>query len=196
MLGDLPKSLSVNGVSYDIRTDFRDVLRVISAFNAPDLSAQEKVYVCLKQIIRDIKAVPQNDLSDAYKAVLEFIECSKVKDDETNKPTLVDWEKDEQLIFSAINKTAGFEVRAVPYLHWWTFLGYFQNVDPEDVWGQILAIRQKKARHKKLEKWEQEFYNANRDMCTVGKIQNTKSVRESSFKALEDFYNALQEDDA
>ena len=194
MIGDLPGKLTVNGTAYPIRTDFRDVLRVIAAFNAPELSNREKVFVCLKQIFVRPEDIPEEDLDAAWRAALDFIECSRSKEEEVPKPTLIDWEKDEQLIFAAINKTAGFEVRAVPALHWWTFLGYFQNVDANDVWGTVLTIRQKKAKHKKLEKWEQEFFNANRDMCTVGKLQTTKSVRESSFKALEDFYNELQND--
>ena len=194
MLGDLPKSLTVRGVVYPIRSDYRDVLRVISAYNAPELSTQEKVYVCLRQIFVDSEKIPENALPDAYKAAINFIECS-TKNGAENSPVLVDWEKDEQLIFAAINKTAGFEVRGVDYLHWWTFLGYFQNVDSNDVWGQILTIRQKKAKHKKLEKWEQEFYNANTDMCTVGKVLTTKDLRERSYKALEDFYNDLQADE-
>ena len=194
MIGDLPKVLTVGGGEYEIRTDFRDVLRVVSAFNAEELSDQEKVLVCLRQMLVTPEAIPEDKLAEAFNAIIQFIECT-TSADAGKKPALVDWEKDEQMIFAAVNKTAGFEVRAVPYLHWWTFLGYFQSIDSEDLWGQVLTIRQKRAKHKKLEKWEQEFFNANRDLCTVGKIQNTKDVRESSFKALEDFYNELQNEE-
>ena len=190
MLGDLPKALVVGDSTYSIRTDFRDVLRVISAFNAEELSDAEKTLICLRQIFVDVESIPTDLLPEAFKAAVGFIECTHRNS--SGGPVLVDWEKDEQLIFAAVNKTAGFEIRGVEYLHWWTFLGYFQNIDQEDVWGQVLTIRQKRAKHKKLEKWEQDFYNANRDMCTVGRLMNTKEIRESSYKALEDFYNELQ----
>ena len=194
MLGDLPKSLTIDGDEFEIRTDFRDVLRVVAAFNADELSEQEKVLICLRQIFVDAGRIPESHLADAFSAAIKFIECSSSKGETASKP-LVDWEKDEQMFFAAVNKTAGFEVRAVPYLHWWTFLGYFQNIDQEDLWGQVLTIRQKQAKHKKLEKWEQEFFNANRDLCTVGKILSTKEIRERSYKALEDFYYELQEEE-
>ena len=47
MIGELPKSLTVNGVEHPIRTDFRDVLKIVCAFNDPELEQEEKVYICL-----------------------------------------------------------------------------------------------------------------------------------------------------
>lgn len=196
MIGDLPKTISIDDVAYSIRTDFRDILRIVSAFNADELSSQEKVLICLRQLYTSPEEIPEEKLAEAFDAAVRFIECANTaQEEDRKKPVLVDWEKDEQMLFAAVNKTAGFEVRAVPYLHWWTFLGYFQSIDSEDLWGQVLTIRQKKARHKPLEKWEQEFFNANRDLCTVGKLKSTKDVRESSYRALEDFYNELHEEE-
>ena len=48
MLGCLSRTLDVNGKRYDIRTDFRSILRVIAAFNDDELSDAEKLYVCLR----------------------------------------------------------------------------------------------------------------------------------------------------
>lgn len=172
MLGLLPKTLNVGGKNYKIRSDYRDIFRIISAFNDPELSNQEKVYVCMAKIYVDFESIPKDDFEAAYKAAISFIECNN-KNDRPN-PKIIDWEKDEQLMFPAINKVAGYEVRAVPYLHWWTFLGYFQGIDREDTWGFILTIRQKRAKHKKLEKYEQDFYNANPELCAVGKFKTHK----------------------
>ena len=82
------------------------------------------------------------------------------------------------MIFSAVNKVAGREVRAVEYMHWWTFLGYFQTIDRDDIWGFVLTIRQKKAKKRKLEKHETEFYNANRALCDIGKVVDRKKEAE------------------
>lgn len=49
------------------------------------------------------------------------------------------------------------EVRALPYLHWWTFLGYYQSVDHDGLFGFVLTIRQKKTRGKKLENTSRSF---------------------------------------
>lgn len=165
MLGVLPQTLNINGRAYKIRSDYRDILQIIAAFGDKELSDEEKAYVCLKRLFIAMESIPKSDYQDAYEAAITFIECHI--SDRKPSPKVVNWEKDEQLIFPAINKVAGMEVRAVPYMHWWTFLGYFQSIDREDIWGFILTIRQKRAKGKKLEKYEKDFLNANRDICEV-----------------------------
>ena len=165
MLGTLPQTLNINGRAYKIRSDYRDILQIIAAFGDKELSDEEKAYVCLKRLFIAMESIPKSDYQDAYEAAVTFIECHI--SDRKPSPKVVNWEKDEQLIFPAINKVAGMEVRAVPYMHWWTFLGYFQSIDREDIWGFILTIRQKRAKGKKLEKYEKDFLNANRDICEV-----------------------------
>lgn len=176
MLGQLPVSLEVNHREYAIRSDYRNVLRIISAFNADDLSDAEKILVCLKRLYIDFENIPTDDYGEAYKQAAGFIECQTRSD--KPGPKIIDWDKDEQMIFSAVNKVAGREVRAVEYMHWWTFLGYFQTIDRDDIWGFVLTIRQKKAKKRKLEKHETEFYNANRALCDIGKVVDRKKEAE------------------
>ncbi len=167
MIGRLPQTVEVCHKKYAVRTDYRDILRIITAFNDKDLSDKEKVFVCLRRFFKDSDSLPKDQVTymEALKAANAFIECRLSND--RPSPKVVNWEKDEQLIFPAINKAAGMEVRSVPYLHWWTFLGYFQSIDRDDLWGLVLTIRQKKALGKKLEKYEKEFLAANRDLCSI-----------------------------
>ena len=37
----------------------------------------------------------------------------------------------------------------------------------EGVFSQVLSLRQKKSKGKKLEKWEQEFWRSNRELCVL-----------------------------
>lgn len=167
MIGQLPQTIEVCKKKYAIRSDFRNILRIITAYNDKDLSDREKVFICLRRLFKDANSLPKDEHTymEAIKAANDFIECRLSSDKPS--PKVVNWEKDEQLIFPAINKAAGMEVRAVPYLHWWTFLGYFQGIDRDGLWGTVLTIRQKKALGKKLEKHEKEFLAANRDLCSV-----------------------------
>lgn len=184
MLGALPRTLNINGINYKIRSDFRNVLAIISAFNDKELSEQEKIYVCMKRLYVDLSTIPKDDFSDAYKAAISFIE-NNMHDDKPS-PKVVNWEKDEQLIFPAINKVAGQEVRALEYMHWWTFLGYFQNINRDDTWGFILTLRQKKAKGKKLEKYEKEFFNANRELCEVERKETRKTPEDTLARIYEE----------
>lgn len=182
MLGQLPTSLDIKGVLHPIRSDYRNVLQIISAYDAPELEDREKVLICLKRMFIDFNDIPTDDYKDAYNAATDFIEC-QMRSDKPG-PKVIDWNKDAQLIFAAVNKAAGQEVRAVEYMHWWTFLGYFQSVDRDDLWGFVLTIRQKKAKNRKLEKHETEFYNANRSMCDIGEHVDRKKEAENYAEAL------------
>lgn len=187
MIGQLPQTLNVLNTEYEIRTDYRDVLKIIVAYNDKDLSDEEKVFVCLSRIYKDFNRMPRD--KDTYmaavKAATEFIEC-RLSNDKPS-PKVVNWEKDEQLIFPAINKAAGMEIRAVPYLHWWTFLGYFQGIDRDDLWGVVLTIRQKKAKGKKLEKYEKEFVASNRELCSMEYLKDKQTPED----AMRELYEKL-----
>ena len=164
MIGVLPKTLSVNGIEYDIRSDFRDVLKIVCAFNDPELQDEEKIYVCLFILFADFDRLPKDDYEAAFAAAMDFIDHG-VKEDRKS-PRVMDWEQDESIMFPAMNKVAGFETRSVEYLHWWTFMGYFMEIS-EGVFSHVISLRSKKARNKPLDKWEREYWNANKSLCVL-----------------------------
>lgn len=186
MIGELPKTVSVNGITYDVRTDFRDILNIVTAFSDPEFEDSEKVYICLFIFYEDFDSLPRSDYEAAFKEAICFIDHGNVGDDKKEKksPIIMDWEQDEAIMFPAINKVAGFETRSADYLHWWTFMGYYMEIS-EGVFSNVLSIRLKKAKGKKLEKWEREFWNSNRDICTL----KTKLSEEE--QAEKDRLNAL-----
>lgn len=175
MIFDLPKSLTVNGKEYKIRTDYRDVLNVLVAFDDPNLEDTDKVYVCMTIIYEDSDSIPEEDLKEAYEKAMWFIDNGNT--DEKHSPKTMDWEQDANLIFPAVNRVAGCEVRAVEYLHWWTFLGYFMEIG-ESAFSTILNLRQKKAKGKKLEKWERDFWNENADVCKLKTKLSDEEIEE------------------
>lgn len=75
----------------------------------------------------------------------------------------MDWGQDFSLIAAPINRVLGKEVRAVEYLHFWTFIGAYQEIG-DCTFAQVVNIRRKKAKGQKLDKSEQAFYKANRQM--------------------------------
>ena len=177
MIGQLPRALKVGGREHEIRSDYRNILTIIQAYNDDSLSDREKAYVCLARMYTDLDGLDKDSYTEAFKAATEFIECRLSSDKPS--PKVVNWEKDEHLIFPAINKVAGMEVRSLDYMHWWTFLGYFQGIDRDDLWGMVLTIRQKRAKGKKLEKHEKEFLVANRDLCSVESAKDRQTPEDA-----------------
>lgn len=165
MIGELPHSLEVNGRMYAIRTDFRDVLKILCAFSDPELENGEKLYICLLILYREFERIPEDDYEAAFKAAMSFID-NGANDEEKKSPRVMDWEQDESILFPAINKVAGREVRSCKYIHWWTFVGYYMEIS-EGVFSNVINLRMKKAKGKKLEKWEQEFWSANKSTCVL-----------------------------
>lgn len=162
MIGELPKSLEVGGRSYEIRTDFRVALIIFIAYNDPNLTQQDKAANCLDCLYKEIP----DDIEEALNKASWFLDGgSNVKLKEI-PVKIIDWEQDESLLFPEINKVAGTEVRLLDYLHWWTFLGYLSTMG-EGLYPQIINIRQKRAKSKKLEKWEIEFFNSHKELVVI-----------------------------
>ena len=165
---NFPTSLNIGGVEYEIRTDYRVILDLLMALNDPELSdsdnkmsAYMQSRVILEIMFPDCDNIPQEHIQEALDKVAEFIDMGI--GDDSKKPKTMDWEQDAPIIIPAINKVLNKEIRSEKYMHWWTFLGAYMEIG-EGLFSNIIHIRQKKAKGKKLEKWEQEFYKENKSL--------------------------------
>lgn len=191
MIGALPEHLTVGEIDYPIRSDYRNVLQIFEAFNDPDLEKWEKWVVAVFLLFEDFSCADdvlealENGFSmdEAQKQINWFIAAGKAQGKDIDLP-LYDWAQDEQMIFSAVNKVAGKETRELDYLHWWTFLGYFNEVG-EGTFSFIAGIRNKLNKKKKLEKHEKEFLFHNKELVLLEKPKSKKEQEQ------EDEYNAL-----
>lgn len=156
----LPESVIVDGQELAIRSDYRAILDICVALQDIDLTDSDKAYVALKVFFKD--QVPFSE--EALNRVFWFINCGN-SGSGTEKKTvkLFDWEQDFQLIIAPINRLMGCDVRGVPQLHWWTFMGYFQEIG-ECLFSRIVAIRSKRSKGKKLDEVEKEFYKENKEL--------------------------------
>lgn len=164
----LPTSVVVNGRQFHITEngDFRMVLDCFKALTDEQLSEDYRVLASLLIFYNEFDdyqdIVPYKD--DLESLVTEMYRFFNIGQEEASgiktNHSLLDWEQDEQMICAAINKVAGSEVRTVPYMHWWTFLGYYMSVG-ESVLSTVVGIRNKIVNHKPLEKWEREFKREN-----------------------------------
>lgn len=165
---ELPTSVSVNDKEFHIRNngDFRMVLDCFNALGDEELGEDYRVLASLIIFYNEL-----NSLDDCmeYSDYLEelttkmywFFNCGQKESPgaQTSK-ILIDWDGDSQIICAAINNVANVEIRALPYLHWWTFMGYYLSIG-ESVLATVVSIRNKIVTHKKLEKWEKEFKRDN-----------------------------------
>jgi len=193
MIGSLPEALTVGGEEYPIRTDYRNVLQVFEAFQDPKLTQEEKWIVAIYLLFEnfscddDVLEAAQDgfDLGEAMKQISWFISAGQPEKQVLEQPTY-NWTQDEQMIFSAVNKVAGKETRELEYLHWWTFLGYFNEVG-EGTFSFIVGIRNKLNKGKKLEKHEKEFLSHNKELVQLKKpLTKEEQEQEDAYKSLLD----------
>ena len=161
MFYSLPTTLTVDGAEYPIRSDFRVILDIITMLNDETLNQHERAEDALIMLYEEI---PQN-AEEALKQCFWFINAGRPEG--KRSPRLVDWEKDFPHIASSVNRVLGYECRAVAYLHWWSFIGAYMEIGGDCVFSQIVSLRSKIARGKKLEKHEREWLRQNRDLVTL-----------------------------
>lgn len=181
MMWDLPMEAEVSGDTYKIATDYRDIFEIISYLQS-DEDEETKSLVALNLFYDDFDSIPAADMQEAADYFSSFVNCFEDLDN-TPKPKSIDWEQDYNIISAEVNKVAGCEIRLLPYLHWFTFIGYFYSIG-EGQLSYITSIRHKLRKGKKLEKHEQEFYNENKNKIDFKKdqeVQTELSEKEKEF---------------
>ena len=151
---ELPRQAVLGGVLYSIHTDYRDILEIFSYFEDPDLPEYLKWRIALA-LFYDAE-IPEDRLQEAMEFLAEFLKGGR-QDAVKAAPKLLDWEQDAGVIVAEVNKVAGQEIRALPYVHWWTFLSWFHGIG-EGQLSLLVGIREKLRKGKKLEPHEKDYY--------------------------------------
>jgi len=188
----IPISVVIDNVEYGIRNngDYRVILDCFSALQDVDLTEQERVFASLIIFYQDLNNLEdvliQTNLVERVTEMYKFFNCGDADTIGTKVPyKLIDWEQDSQLISSAINAVANTEIRSSPYIHWWTFMGYFSAIG-KSLLSNVITIREKLLKGKKLEKYEREFRRDNPKYF----VWNSKSVDDAEAdKLLQELWN-------
>ena len=164
---ELPTSIIIGDKEFTIRNkgDYRLVLDCFITLDDEELSLEERVLSCLLIFYEDVNEISDiskfPNLQEAIEKMYNFFNCNEIQAPGMKMNyKLIDWEKDSQLICSAINQVANKEIRNEHYIHWWTFMAYFIGIG-ECTLSTILDIRYKIAKGKKLEKHESQFKRDN-----------------------------------
>ena len=164
---NLPISVEIDGKEYAIRNkcDYRMVLDVLCALNDNELTEQEKAQCALCIFYEDLNGCKnlQKALDEMFKIISYGEEATKNQ----NKPRLMDWKHDFKIIAPAVSRVLNYDVRtADKYCHFWTFFGAYMEIG-ESTFATVVSIRNKKAKGKKLEDFEREFYKENKSMVDL-----------------------------
>lgn len=166
---ELPTTLTIADKEFGIRDngDYRMVLDCFSALQDSELPKRERLITAIVIFYDGFSLDNAFNLLDtrekmeqAITKMYDFFNCGQISLGNKSPHKLIDWEQDGYLIASAINNVAHTEIRAVEYMHWWTFMGHYISVG-ESVFSTVVTIRNKMMNGKKLEKHEKEFRDKN-----------------------------------
>lgn len=160
MTYSLPIMLEVNGTEYAIESDFRRALDIMEIFSDPELGENDKALLMLEGLYTNFAEMPRSDYQEACIQASWFLDGGS-EEPVGKGPKLMDWSKDFRYIIAPVNRIMGKDVRGMDYCHWWTFLSAWQEIG-DCMFAQIVNIRSKRAKRKKLSKEEQDFYRKNR----------------------------------
>lgn len=175
----IPTKIIIDGVEYKIRNDgdYRVILDCFVALGDVELTAKERLLAGLIIFYEDFTSIydftQDIPIDQLVSEMYNFFNCGSDTVGTQSHRKLIDWEQDCQLICSAVNKVCGKEIRSEPYMHWWTFMGYFTAIGESPI-STIIHIRDKIVHGKKLEKHEREYRNNNPQYF----IWNNKTVEE------------------
>lgn len=172
MRWSLPIAVEIDGKDYAIRDkcDYRVVLDVINVLKDNDLNDEEKVKCALFIFFECIDGL--ENIEKAMKEMMKIIGANdgdndQREADQQEKPQLMDWEHDFPQLAPPINRVLGYSVRdASHYTHWYDFVGAYMELG-ECTFSTIVTIRAKRAKGKKLDGNEQEFYKENKKLVDL-----------------------------
>ncbi len=155
---ELPRWVEIDGKCYGIHSDYRDILEIFSYFEDPALSDALKWKIAVALFYE--QPVPDIHFGEAVTFLADFLRGGQ-KVSENQGPKLIDWQQDAAIIAEEVTKVAGQEIRAMPYVHWWTFLSWFHGIG-EGRLSVLVRIRNKLYRGQSLEMWEKEYYQTHK----------------------------------
>ncbi len=170
---NLPTSATIGGTVYPIHADFRDILEIFRHLNDPEQPEYVRWQIALALFYEG--PIPPEHTQEALDFFISFISYGSRPS--SNGPRLLDWDRDAQVILADVNKAAGTEIRALPFVHWWTFLSWFHAIG-EGQLSTLISIREKLRTGKKLEPWEQDYYRKNRDTVNLSRQYTPEELAE------------------
>lgn len=171
MIYDLPKTATVDGVELEIRYDYRVILTILEMLNDPDLPDTLKAEGVIELFYVNPSGI--HNAKAAVEACYDFIDMGETPGKKS--PRVMDWEQDFRYIVAPVNRVLGYECREITYdyntntggLHWWTFMAAYMEIGGDCMFSQIVSIRDKLARGKKLEKYERDWLHRNRNIVDL-----------------------------
>lgn len=148
-----PTSVEINGVQYNINTDFRICLKIILAYENNELAETEQVGILLYNLYSNKKVMPKEfdnpEVKDkAHKLGIRFLDCNNKYKNLKTEQRSYSFEQDDRFIAAALlNKNNPVDLNNIEYMHLWDFMLHFEEMG-ESTFSRITQLRRQKQKGK------------------------------------------------
>lgn len=159
LIDELPTSVFIDGVSYEINTDYRIAIMFETMMFDSELSDEEKLEKALYLFYEN--NVPE-DISAAVDKIMWFYECGKAQEGGRKRKSraehkrVYDYDYDDAYIYAAFLQQYGVDLQD-EQLHWWKFKAMFRSLRDDTEFVKIMGYRSIKISGN-MTKSQREFY--------------------------------------
>jgi len=133
----LVESVNVNGKTYKLKTDFRDVLRMFDALKNPSYTAEARIWCAVSAVVEK----PPKGVPDQL-ACLAAAKAALIPEEKAGKKgeRVTDFDQDADMIRAAFRQAYGIDLYRQK-LHWTEFTELLNNLPEGTRYASIIDIR-------------------------------------------------------
>lgn len=168
----LPTTIEIDGVEYEINSNFRTLILLNLLLCDPEMSNRDKA---TQSLILFYPVIPI-DTKEAIKKLGWFNRCGKEIQYKSSKKKsanrdkeekrILDYEKDSDLIYSAFMSQYNIDLQDIEYLHWWKFQSLLNGLKDDNKLCEIMGYRRKDLSEIK-DKEERNFYKEMQELYSL-----------------------------
>lgn len=182
----VPESVEIDGIEYEIRTDFRISILFEMMMQDEELSNEEKI---LKALELYYPIIPDN-VEEAIDKIKWFYRCGKdiVKSNNESHGESVkiyDYEYDDDYIYSAFLSQYNVDLQDIKHLHWWKFKAMFKSLNEDNKIVKIMQYRSIDLSEIK-DKEQNAYYRKMKKLYKIprstGEVEKIRAIEEALMK--------------
>lgn len=177
-----PTTIEINGRDYEVNYSFRNCLKIILAFEDPELAMVEKSMVLVELLYRE----KPPDLQLAIEKGIEFLDGGVDRDDDDESPRVFSFDKDARMIMAGFRQTYGLDLHATD-IHWWDFLMLFLDLSPDTTFSNLVNLRHR-VKSGKATKEEREVA---RDLGDTFQLEDYEPLSIAEMETKREFFDRL-----
>lgn len=186
LIDELPTSVFIDGVSYEINTDYRIGIMFETMMLDSEISDADKLKKAINLFFGH--NIP-DDLSAAVDKIMWFYDCGKRKDNGSRRrrrkvenKRVYDYDYDDAYIYAAFLQQYGVDLQDES-LHWWKFKAMFRSLSDNTEFVKIMGYRSIKITPS-MTKSQREFYKEMQDIHALPLPQNEVDKKRAIEEAL------------